>query len=57
MDRSNMKMQEHWYLGFIGIVGLYKPPDILGFFQGTGTLRDLGNFLNRLPEDSERGAT
>lgn len=57
-----MKMQKHWYLGFIGIVGLYKLPGVLGYFQGAGTVWDVANvlwllwFLYLLPEDREQGA-
>lgn len=27
-------MQENWWLGFLGFVGIYKLPDILGAFHG-----------------------
>ncbi|PCI02924.1 MAG: hypothetical protein COB78_11590 [Hyphomicrobiales bacterium] len=40
-----MKMQKHWYLGFLGLVGLYKLPTLISLFQGTGSWWDLSNAL------------
>lgn len=51
-----MRMQPHWYLGFLGFIGFYKLPAIIGFFQTGGTWWDLANilwslwFLNFIPE-------
>lgn len=52
-------MQKHWYLGVIGLVGLYKIPVVLAVFQGTGPWWDLLNllwllwFLYLIPESRE----
>lgn len=54
-----MKLQEHWYLSLLGLVGLYKFPTIWDYFQGTGAIWDLLNllwfgwFLYLLPESDD----
>ncbi len=40
-----MKMQKHWYLGFLGLIGVYKFPSVLDFFQGFGQWWELLNLL------------
>lgn len=30
-----MKFQKYWWLGFLGFVGLYKLPTVIGVFNGT----------------------
>jgi len=40
-----MKMQKHWYLGFLGLVGLYKIPTLIAAFNGTGHWSDYLNVL------------
>jgi|TARA_R110001632_G_scaffold41641_2_gene104836 hypothetical protein len=53
-----MIMQKHWWLGFLGSIGLYKLPEVLSYFQGTGSALDLLNlcwllwFLYFLPEEN-----
>jgi hypothetical protein len=48
-----MIMQKHWWLGFLGSIGLYKLPEVLSYFQGTGSALDLLN-LCWLPENTDR---
>lgn len=31
-----MKMQKHWYLGFLGLVALYKLPTLWAAINGAG---------------------
>ena len=40
-----MKLQKHWYLGFLGLIGLYKIPTVLVFIDGGGHWLDLANLL------------
>lgn len=40
-----MTMQKKWYLGFLGLIGIYKLPTVLGFFQGTEQWWELLNLL------------
>ncbi len=57
-----MKMQWHWFLGFLGLVGVAKIATVWGYFQGPGTGRDLLNllwfawFLYLIPEGRQAGA-
>jgi hypothetical protein len=55
---KTLKMQNHWYLGLIGLVGLWKFPHIWHFFVGqSGNYWDLANllwflwFLYLIPEE------
>ncbi|MGK0366432.1 MAG: hypothetical protein ACI85O_003505 [Saprospiraceae bacterium] len=45
MNKNSYKFQKSWYLGFLGLIGIYKIPIVLAFFQGTGTVWDLTNLL------------
>ncbi len=53
-----MKMQTHWYLGFLGLIGLWKLPIILASFDGAIAWWGLSNalwflwFLNFIPEEA-----
>lgn len=40
-----MKMQKHWYLGFLGLIGLYFFPKVWAVFTGDGSWFDLSNLL------------
>ncbi|MFK5978925.1 MAG: hypothetical protein QM488_08580 [Rhizobiaceae bacterium] len=40
-----MKMQKHWYLGFLGLVGLYKFPTLWAALNGAGHWSDFLNVL------------
>lgn len=40
-----MIFQRHWYLGFLGVIGLYKIPVLIGAFQAGGSLWDLTSAL------------
>ncbi|USG61117.1 hypothetical protein NBZ79_18330 [Sneathiella marina] len=40
-----MKLQKYWYLGFLGLIGLYKLPVLWAAFTGAG---HWGDFLNIL---------
>jgi hypothetical protein len=56
-------MQQKWPLGFLGLIGLYKLPTVLAYFQGSGTAWDLTNllwllwFLYLIPESKEEKNT
>jgi hypothetical protein len=56
-----MEMQKEWWLGFLGFVGLYKLPLIIGFFNASGSLWDLASavwllcFLYFIPEPKQGG--
>lgn len=56
-----MKMQQHWYLGFLGLAGFWKLPLIVEFFQGSESWWDLANllwflwFLYWIPEEEVEG--
>ena len=51
-----MEMQKHWYLGFVGLIGVYKLPGIIETFQAIGPSWHLASLawliwlLNFLPE-------
>ena len=58
-----MKMQKHWYLAVLGLVGIWNFPDVWANFQTeSGSYWDLSNllwflwFLYLVPESSEEGA-
>ncbi|MEH6525696.1 MAG: hypothetical protein V7723_06455 [Sneathiella sp.] len=40
-----MKMQKYWYLGFLGLIGLYKLPVFWTALTGTGHWSDFLNIL------------
>lgn len=40
-----MTFQKHWYLGFLGLVGIYKFPEILEFFLTDGSWWGLSTAL------------
>jgi hypothetical protein len=52
---ENYKFEKYWYLGFLGLVGVYKLPLVMAYFQGNGSAWDLANllwllwFLNFIP--------
>jgi len=58
-----VKLQKHWYLGFLGLVGFYELPDILEAFRGSGSPWNLAGllwflwFLNFLPAAVGRSKT
>lgn len=53
-----MRLQKYWYLGVLGVVGIYAFPDLTKVFSGEHSLWSLTNlawflwFLNFLPEDA-----
>lgn len=55
-----MTLQKHWYLGFLGLVGIYAFPDLTKVFSGHDSLWQLTNllwllwFLNFLPDTNSR---
>ncbi len=55
-----MKMQNHWYLGVLGLIGIYKFPAVLSAIGGDGSWWDLSNalwllwFLYFIPEDQAK---
>lgn len=40
-----LKMQIHWYLGFLALVGIYKLPAVLGALQGEASAFGFANLL------------
>jgi len=38
-------LQDHWYLGFLGLIGIYKFPNSIDFFMGQGSAWDLLDLL------------
>lgn len=40
-----MTFQKHWYLGFLGLIGVYELPQIIGVFQTDGSWWDLMGVL------------
>jgi len=71
MDRDKLKgyivrFQKHWYLGFLGLIGVYELPKFIGAFQSTGSWWDFTAalwflwFLYFIPESktdsSDKGA-
>ena len=36
-----MTFQKHWYLGFLGLIGVYQFPKLIGVLQATGSWWDL----------------
>ncbi len=56
---NNYKLQKHWYLGFIGLIGFYKLSTVINYFQGNGSIWELINllwflsFLYFIPEDKK----
>lgn len=40
-----MKLQKHWYLGFLALIGIYKLPLIIGALQWDASLLALTNLL------------
>ncbi|MCK8521497.1 hypothetical protein M0D21_07955 [Aquimarina sp. D1M17] len=42
---KNYKFDNHWYLGFLGFVGIYKFPEVIHYFQGQGSIWGLLNLL------------
>ncbi len=54
-----MKMQKHWYLGFLGIVGFLKIDAFLGYFTDGGHWLDLTGplwflwFLEFIPQNAK----
>lgn len=42
---NNMKMQKHWYLGLLGLIGLYKAPTLWAAINGMGDWTDFLNVL------------
>ncbi|WP_420573532.1 hypothetical protein [Kordia sp.] len=42
---KNYKFDKHWYLGFLGVVGFYKFPEIIAYFQGQESIWGLLNLL------------
>ncbi len=51
-----MRMQKYWYLGFLGLVGIYFLPEVTKVFSGEASLWKLTNilwflwFLNFIPD-------
>ena len=58
-----MKLQPHWYLGFLGFVGLYKIPLWWAVFRGGAHWLELSNilwflwFLYFLPEPDTQSSS
>ena len=54
-----MKMQKHWYLGLLGLIGLFDLPQVIGVFQSDGSWWDLTGilwflwFLYLIPESKD----
>lgn len=42
---NNYKVNKYWYLGFLGLIGFYKLPEVLFFFQGNASAWELTNLL------------
>lgn len=40
-----MRLQKHWYLGFLGVVGVYELPKLISVFQPDGSWWDLTGAL------------
>lgn len=40
-----MKMKKHWWLGFLGFIGLYKLPATMTYFTGNESVFVLVNLL------------
>lgn len=40
-----MTFQKHWYLGFLGLIGVFALPKLFGVFQADGTWWDLTSVL------------
>ncbi|MBO6637547.1 MAG: hypothetical protein JJ920_03620 [Roseitalea sp.] len=57
-----MTLQKNWYLGFLGLIGLYKLPQVMDFFGAGGSWWDLAGalwlfwFLFFIPEDDPQKA-
>lgn len=55
-----MRMQNHWWLGVLGLVGFYKLPLIVAAFAGAGSWFDYLNllwflwFLYLIPEEDRK---
>ncbi|MEW7278878.1 hypothetical protein ABW636_09820 [Aquimarina sp. 2201CG1-2-11] len=39
---KNYKFDKHWYLGFLSIVGFYKLPEVINYFQGQDFGKTIG---------------
>ncbi len=40
-----MTFQKRWYLGFLGLIGVYELPKLIGIFQPDGSWWDLTGAL------------
>lgn len=40
-----MTFQKHWYLGFLGLIGIYELPKLIGVFSAGGSWWDLTSAL------------
>ncbi len=40
-----MTFQHHWYLGFLGLIGVYELPNLIEAFQADGSWWDLTGAL------------
>lgn len=58
-----MKLQKYWYLGFLGLIGIYHLPALMATFQGDGSWWGMTNalwflwFVNFIPERRNRDNT
>lgn len=57
-----MQMQKNWYLAVLGLIGIWKFPEVWSFLQSKrGSFWDLSNllwflwFLYLVPESGEEG--
>lgn len=57
-----MGLQKHWYLGFLGVIGIYELPAIVDAARGGGALWHLSGalwflwFMHFLPDGTARDA-
>lgn len=42
---NRYKKDKHWYLGFLGFIGIYKLPEVLLIFQENTSIWQLTNLL------------
>ncbi len=44
-EMNGYALQKYWYLGFLGIIGIYQWPEVLAFFQGEASFWVLSDLL------------
>jgi len=42
---KNYPLKKYWYLGFLGLVGIYELPEVLEYFKGNASVWALTNLL------------